>query len=108
MDQPSTEREYFAYILLSLAYADNDLATEEVNYIKSKLSVGEFEELHTKFKAHKDAQGVEYIRTGARTYLCNAEGHERLKASMTELIHADSKVSQMETVVMNYLNRIIA
>jgi len=108
MEQPKTEREYFAYVLLSLAYSDNDLADSEVNYIKSKLSVGEYEELHKQFKAHNDAQGVEYIRSGARTFLTDADGHQRLKQSMTELIHADSKVSQMETVVMNYLNRIIA
>jgi uncharacterized tellurite resistance protein B-like protein len=108
MDQPTTEKEFFAYVLLSLAYSDTELAPEEAELIKSKLSVGEFDTLHQNFKAHNDAQGLEYIRSGAKTFLNKEENRQRLKESMHELVHADAKVSQMETVVMNYLNRIIA
>ncbi len=108
MDQPTVEKEYFAYIMLSLAYSDNELSKEETDYIKQNLSEGEFKDLHSKFKSHNHEQGVEFIRSGARTFLCNAEGHQRLKSAMVEVIHADSKVSQMETVVMNYLGKLMA
>ena len=108
MDQPSVEKEYFAYIMLSLAYSDNDLAKEEVDYIKKNLSEGDYEDIHATFKAHNHEQGAEFIRSGARTFLCNAEGHQRLKSAMVEVIHSDSKVSQMETVVMNYLGKLMA
>lgn len=108
MDQPTTEKEFFAYILLSLAYSDTELATEEADYIKRKLSDGEFETLHSNFKSHNDSQGLEYIRSGAKTFLNTEDDRKRLKENMANLIHADAKVSQMETVVMNYLNRIIA
>jgi len=108
MDQPTTEKEYFAYILLSLAYADTELVDEEVELIKKRLSQGEYETLHDMFKRHSDAEGLDYIRSGAEIYLGSESDRKRLGKEMIALIHADQKVSQMETVVMNYLNRIIA
>jgi len=89
-----TKEELKAYILIYCANADFSESKLEIDYIKSKIHTGIFENIHTEFEKDNDYQSIQKIQTAIKEH--NLTDNETLIGEIMELFLIDDNYDLLE------------
>jgi len=108
LDTISSKEELKAYILIYCANADFVLSQVEMNFIKSKVNVDNFERIQSELNNSNDYQCIQKILLLIKKYTYSKEEKEILFKEMKELFLSDGKYNMLEQNLFRGLNHILS
>ena len=102
-----TKEELKIYILIYCANADFSESKFEVDFIKSKIQISNFEKIHAEFEQDNDYQSIQKIQLSIEEHGYTNDESNRLFGEIKELFLSDKKYDVLEQNLYRGLSHIL-
>ncbi len=100
--------DFLTYLMIHAAAANNEIAEEEKELIRKKVSDVEFEETYQLYQSHGDNERKDYLDKMTAKWIHSEDQKITIMGKIRDVLIADHSIDDMEKKLYNRLKDILA